>query len=65
MKINFVTGDVFEMEADALVFSANTEPIIGGSMDAYIYEHADRDQLLEKRKAFGTIKGGNACITES
>ncbi len=65
MNIDFITGDVFEIEADALVFSANKEPIIGGSLDAFIYERAGKDQLLEKRKAFGTIKSGNACITES
>jgi len=65
MNIDFITGDVFEIEADALVFSANKEPIIGGSLDAFIYERAGKDQLLEKRKAFGTIDSGNACITES
>ncbi len=65
MNIDFVKGNVFEMKADALVFSANKEPIIGGSLDAFIYEKAGKDQLLEKRKAFGTIKSGKACITES
>ncbi len=65
MNIYFVSGDVFEMEADALVFSANKEPIIGGSLDASIYKHTNREQLLEARKAHGTIKSGNACMTES
>lgn len=61
----FIRADVFEMDADALVFPANHQPIIGGSLDGQVYKRAGKEQLLRLRKQYGELHSGESCITES
>lgn len=62
---NIVSGDIFDLEADALVFPASHKPRIGGSLDGHVYERAGKDQLLEERLANGYLHSGESCITDS
>ena len=64
-KLQIITGDVFDLTADALVFPANHEPIIGGILDGQVYMKADKESLLAERKTFGHLHGGETAITKS
>lgn len=60
-----ITGDVFDYSADALVFSASKNAIIGGNFDGRVFACADSEKLLAERKKIGEIQIGNAEITDS
>ena len=63
--LQIITGDVFGLTADALVFPANHKPIIGGILDGQVYEKADQASLLADREKIGYLHGGETAITES
>lgn len=65
MKIKIITGDIFTLKADALVFPANKKAVIGGSLDGQIYERAGAEDLLSARNECGELHSGESCITES
>lgn len=64
-KLQIITGDVFDLTADALVFPANHKPIIGGILDGQVYKKADQARLLADREKIGYLHGGETAITPS
>ena len=63
--LQIITGDVFDLTADALVFPANHKPIIGGILDGQVYKKADQARLLADREKIGYLHGGETAITPS
>lgn len=63
--LQIITGDVFDLKADALVFPANHKPIIGGLLDGQVYEKADKNLLRADREKIGYLHGGETAITSS
>lgn len=62
MPFEIVRNDIVNMRVDAIVNTANPEPIIGYGCDAGIHKAAG-PQLLEARKKIGRIDAGRAEIT--
>ena len=52
MPFELVRNDIAEMTADAIVNTANPQPIVGHGVDAAIHKKAG-PQLLQARKALG------------
>ena len=63
MPLQIIRNDITRVAADAIVNTANPEPIVGGGTDSAIYEAAGREQLLEARKKIGAIAPGQAFHT--
>lgn len=62
MPFEIVRNDIVNMKADALVNTANPNPVIGSGVDAGIHKKAGR-KLLEARQKIGCIEFGEAAIT--
>ena len=60
MPVKVFRNDITLVKADAIVNSANPEPVIGGGAEAAIYEAAGADLLLAERKKIGDINPGEA-----
>ena len=63
MGLKVIRNDITKVECDAIVNSANPEPIVGGGTEGLIYDAAGREKLLEARKKIGRIKLGDAEST--
>ena len=63
MSFKIIRNDIAKVKADAIVNSANPQPVIGGGTDSAIYEAAGKEQLFAERKKIGTIKCGEAAVT--
>lgn len=62
MPFEIVRNDISNMQADAIVNTANPLPVIGSGTDAMIHEKAG-PQLLTARQKIGSIDTGCAAIT--
>ena len=63
MAFQIIRDDITLVSADAIVNTANPEPIYAGGTDAAIYEAAGADELLVERKKIGAIPVGEAVET--
>ena len=63
MPFNIIRNDITKIKADAIVNTANPEPVIGGGTDTAIYNAAGADALLAERKKIGNIAVGDAAAT--
>ncbi len=63
MPLKIVRNDITEMEADAIVNTANPRPQVGDGVDSIIYEAAGFEQLLAEREKIGYIQRGDAAAT--
>lgn len=63
MKILY--GDLAKVKADAIVISANPEPICGEGVDAAVYDAAGEKSLISLREAVGRIGVGQAVYTKA
>ena len=63
MPFQIIRADITKVKADAIVNSANPQPMIGGGCDSAIYRAAGSEQLLEERKKIGVIATGEAAVT--
>ncbi len=63
MPFKILRNDLTKMKVDAIVNTANPEPIIGDGTDRAVYEAAGPHQLLEARRKIGKIGRGQAAIT--
>ncbi len=64
MPFEIICGDITEIKADAIVNTANPNPIIGSGVDAGIHKKTG-PKLLEARKKIGTIAAGQAAVTRA
>ena len=58
-------GDLSRVTADAIVISANPEPICGEGVDEAIFNAAGQKQLNSVRKNIGRISVGQAVYTRA
>lgn len=58
MPFRTVVGDIFEIEADAIVIPANIEPKDCGGLDTAAYKKAGYDKMLAARQKIGVIDPG-------
>ena len=63
MGFKVMLNDITKVECDAIVNSANPEPVVGGGTEGTIFEAAGSEKLLEARKKIGRIKLGEVAIT--
>lgn len=64
MALKIVRNDITQMDTEAIVNTANEEPIIGSGCDYAIYTAAGADELLEYRKEnIGHVDEGEVFIT--
>lgn len=63
MALKIVRSNIVDMDADAIVNTANAYPVIGSGVDETIYEAAGREELIADRIAIGEIPPGQAAIT--
>lgn len=62
MPFQIVRNDISQMKVDAIVNTANPQPVVGAGVDSAIHKAAG-PKLLAARQKIGTIAPGNAAIT--
>ncbi len=65
MAFQIIRNDITKISADAIVNTANPEPVCGGGTDTAIYQAAGFEDLLAARKEIGSIKPGEAAYTSA
>ncbi len=65
MPFQIIRNDITKVKADAIVNTANPEPIYAAGTDSAIYEAAGADKLLAERKKIGAIKRGDIAVTSA
>ena len=63
MPFKIVRNDITRMQVDAIVNTANKEPIYSTGVDTAIYLAAGQEELLEERKKIGRMEEGEVAIT--
>ena len=63
MPLKIVRNDITKVKADAIVNSANKNPICGGGAEYSIYEAAGRKALLAAREKIGPLKVAEIAVT--
>ncbi len=62
MPFEIVRNDIANMQVDAVVNTANPNPVVGSGVDSRIHKKAGHELLLARQK-IGCIDFGNAVIT--
>lgn len=63
MPFEIVRNNIVNMHVDAIVNTANPDPVVGSGVDSAIHEKAG-EALLQARKAIGAIPVGEARLTK-
>lgn len=63
MALKIVRNDITKMQVDAIVNTANKNPIYSAGVDSAIYKAAGEDKLLNERKKIGNMEEGEVAIT--
>ena len=63
MPFKIVRNDITRMEVDAIVNTANMEPIYSSGTDMAIYMAAGEKELLVERRKIGRLEAGEVAIT--
>ena len=63
MAFQIIRNNIINVEADAIVNTANPLSAIGPGVDHAIYEAAGRDELLAERKKIGFMAQGEVAFT--
>lgn len=63
MPFHIIRDDITGVHADAIVTTADPEPVYGDGTDAAIYEAAGREELLRARQTIGHIRPGEAIAS--
>lgn len=65
MPLAIIRNDITKVKADAIVNTANPEPVYASGTDRAIYEAAGAQKLLKERKKIGVIQAGEAAVTDA
>lgn len=63
MPFQIIRNDITKVKADAIVNTANPQPIYGGGVDSAVYHAAGAAELLAEREKIGVIPRGQAVYT--
>ncbi len=63
MPLEIIRADISKVKADAIVNSANKNPICGGGAEYHIYKAAGYDDLLKAREQVGPLKVAQVAVT--
>ena len=63
MPLQIIRNDITKVKADAIVNTANPEPVIGAGTDSAVYKAAGEKKLLAERKKIGKIARGDIAVT--
>ena len=63
MPLKIVRNDITKMRVDAIVNTANAEPIYSYGVDTAVYKAAGEEELLAKREEIGYLDEGEVAIT--
>ena len=63
MAFQIVRNDITKIQADAIVNTANPEPVYMAGTDSAVYMAAGAERLLEERQKIGVIKEGEVAVT--
>ncbi len=63
MAFRIIRDDITRVKADAIVNTANREPVFAGGTDAAVYQAAGAEALLAERKKIGFMREGEAHAT--
>ena len=65
MPFQIIRNDIAKVRADAIVNTANPDPVFASGVDEAIYRVADFARLLDDRRKIGKIVPGEAAITKA
>ena len=65
MPFRIVRDDLTKIQADAIVNTANPDPVIGRGTDCAVYMTAGKEKLLKERQKIGYIHPGQAAVTSA
>ena len=63
MAFKIVRNDITKIKADAIVNTANPEPVYLAGTDSAVYIAAGAERLLEERRKIGRIAEGDVAVT--
>ena len=63
MPFKIIRDDITRVKADAIVNTANPEPIYGSGTDYAVYMAAGEEELLAERKKIGAMQTGEVFVT--
>ena len=63
MSFKIVRNDITKIKADAIVNTANPEPVYSAGTDSAVYNAAGAEKLLAERKKIGRIAEGDVAVT--
>ena len=63
MSFKIVRNDITKIKADAIVNTANPEPVYSAGTDSAVYTAAGAEKLLAERKKIGRIAEGDVAVT--
>lgn len=63
MAFQIVRNDITKIKADAIVNTANPEPVFAEGTDSAVYAAAGAEKLLEERRKIGRIAEGEVAVT--
>lgn len=63
MPFKIIRNDITKVKADAIVNTANPEPVYAGGTDFAVYTAAGAEQVLKERKQIGPMKPGEVAVT--
>lgn len=63
MPLKIVRNDITKVKADAIVNSANKNPICGGGAEYHIYQAAGHAELLAAREKVGALNVAEVAVT--
>ena len=63
MPFRIVRDDLTKIQADAIVNTANPDPVLGRGTDCEGYMSAVKEKLFKERQKIGYILPGKAAVT--
>ena len=65
MPFQIIRNDITKVHVDAIVNTANPEPVYASGTDGAVYMAAGADQLLKERRRIGQLRTGEAIVTKA